>query len=244
MLDMERAREVFDASQDFTVGIEEEFAILDGETRSLTQRFEEMRAAAAHDDVLATAVAGELIASEIEIRSGRGETFAAALASQREARARLFGLAQSHGMQLGSTGTHPWSPWQEQQIIDTDHYRRLDESLRYVAWRNNTFSLHLHIGVRGADRAIAVCDRIRGLLPELLALSANSPFLDGRDSGLHSVRSQIFTRSFPRCGVPTPSATSRPTPRTSTSSSARGRSASTPRSGGACAPTTPSAPSR
>ena len=202
MLDMERAREVFEASEDFTVGIEEEFAILDGETRSLTQRFEELRAAATHDDVLASAVAGELIASEIEIRSGKGATFAAALASQREARARLFRVAQSHGMLLGATGTHPWSPWQEQQIIDTDHYRRLDESLRYVAWRNNTFSLHLHVGVHGADRAIAVCDRMRDMLPELLALSANSPFLDGRDSGLHSVRSQIFTRSFPRCGVP------------------------------------------
>ena len=202
MLDMERAREVFDASEDFTVGIEEEFAILDGGTRSLTQRFEHLRALATHDDILAAAVAGELIASEIEIRSGRGATFAAALASQREARARLFRLAESQGLLLGSTGTHPWSPWQEQQIIDTDHYRRLDESLRYVAWRNNTFSLHVHVGVRGADRAIAVCDRMRDLLPELLALSANSPFLDGRDSGLQSVRSQIFTRSFPRCGLP------------------------------------------
>jgi glutamate---cysteine ligase / carboxylate-amine ligase len=73
-----------------------------------------------------------------------------------------------------------------------------------VAWRNNTFSLHVHVGIRGADRAIAVCDRLRGVLPDLLALSANSPYLDGRDSGLHSVRSQIFTKSFPRCGVPDP----------------------------------------
>ena len=202
MLDMARARDVFEASEDFTVGIEEEFALLDGDTLSLAPRFEELRAAAAYDDVLATAVAGELISSEIEIRSAKGSTFAVALASQRDARARLFRLAESRGVLLGATATHPWSAWQEQRIIDTDHYRRLDESLRYVAWRNNTFSLHLHVGVRGADRAIAVCDRVRGMLPELLALSANSPFLDGRDSGLHSARSQIFTRSFPRCGVP------------------------------------------
>jgi carboxylate-amine ligase len=73
-----------------------------------------------------------------------------------------------------------------------------------VAWRNNSFALHVHVGIRGADRATAVCDRMRALLPELLALSANSPFLDGRDSGLHSARTQIFTRSFPRCGVPDP----------------------------------------
>jgi carboxylate-amine ligase len=62
--------------------------------------------------------------------------------------------------------------------------------------------MHVHVGVRGADRAVAVCDRLRAVLPELLALSSNSPFLDGRDSGLHSARSQIFTKSFPRCGIP------------------------------------------
>ncbi|MDE3129639.1 MAG: YbdK family carboxylate-amine ligase, partial [Acidobacteriota bacterium] len=68
--------------------------------------------------------------------------------------------------------------------------------------RNNTFSLHVHVGVRGADRAVLVCDRLRPVLPLLLAISANSPFLEGRDAGLHSMRSQIFTKSFPRCGVP------------------------------------------
>jgi glutamate---cysteine ligase / carboxylate-amine ligase len=71
-----------------------------------------------------------------------------------------------------------------------------------VAYRNNTFSVHVHVGIHGADRAIAVCDRLRTILPELLAISANSPFLDGRDSGLHSARTQIFTKSFPRCGIP------------------------------------------
>ena len=76
--------------------------------------------------------------------------------------------------------------------------------LGWVAQRNNTWSLHLHIGIRGADRAIAVCDWLRELLPPLLALSANSPFLDGRDTGLHTVRTEIFTRTFPRCGIPEP----------------------------------------
>jgi glutamate---cysteine ligase / carboxylate-amine ligase len=71
-----------------------------------------------------------------------------------------------------------------------------------VAWRNNTFSLHVHVGVHGAERAVRVCDRLRAVMPELLAISANSPFLDGRHSGLHSVRTQIFTKSFPRCGIP------------------------------------------
>jgi glutamate---cysteine ligase / carboxylate-amine ligase len=204
MLEMPRVREVFEASTDFTVGIEEEFAILDPDTLSLDHGFEELRGAAASDPVLGESIAGELIKSEIEIRSGKGESFADATERQREARARLFRLATDRGALLAATGTHPWSPWWEQQIIDTDHYRRVAEGLQYVAWRNNTFSCHVHMGVRGADRAVRVCDRLRPVLPELLALSANSPFLDGRSSGLHTVRSQIFTKSFPRCGIPDP----------------------------------------
>jgi glutamate---cysteine ligase / carboxylate-amine ligase len=202
MLEMPRVREVFEASTDFTVGLEEEFAILDPRTLSLDQRFEDLRSPAQDDPVLAESVAGELIKSEIEIRSGRGENFADAVAKQREARSRLFALAARHDALLGATGTHPWSPWQEQEIIDTEHYRRVQEALQYVAWRNNTFSLHVHVGVNGAERAIRVCDRLRAVMPELLAISANSPFLDGRHSGLHSARTQIFTKSFPRCGIP------------------------------------------
>jgi carboxylate-amine ligase len=204
MLDMPRVREVFEASTDYTVGLEEEFAILDPRTLALDQRFEELRVLAQEDAVLAESVAGELIRSEIEIRSGRGETFADAVAKQREARTRLFALAATGDALLGATGTHPWSPWQEQRIIDTDHYRRVQDLLQYVAWRNNTFSLHVHVGVHGAERAVRVCDRLRVVMPELLALSANSPFLDGRHSGLHSARTQIFTKSFPRCGIADP----------------------------------------
>jgi carboxylate-amine ligase len=202
MVDMAKVREVFEASTDFTVGIEEEFGILDPVTRSLAHRFDELRDAGARDPVLAESIAGELIMSEIEIRSGRGDNLADAIDRQREARVRLFRLAADRGALLAATGTHPWSGWQEQRIIDTEHYRRVEEGLQYVAWRNNTFSLHVHMGVRGAERAVRVCDRLRPVLPELLAISANSPFLDGRNSGLHSARSQIFTKSFPRCGIP------------------------------------------
>ena len=108
----------------------------------------------------------------------------------------------ANGAALGATGTHPWADYREQPIIDTAHYRRVEDGLRYVAWRNNTFSLHVHLGVRDIDRAVRVCDRLRPVLPLLLAISANSPFLDGRDSGLHSARTQSFTKSFPRCGIP------------------------------------------
>jgi carboxylate-amine ligase len=203
-VDLDGARESFESSTDFTIGLEEEFAILDPRSLDLAHRFEDVYAACQRDEVLAESAAGELIASEIEIRSGRGENFADAVARQGERRRRLFGLVAEMGLALGATGTHPWADYLDQRIIDTPHYNRLREELGWVAQRNNTWSLHVHVGVRGADRAIAVCDWMRELLPLLLAVSANSPFLDNRDTGLHSVRTEIFTRTFPRCGVPSP----------------------------------------
>jgi carboxylate-amine ligase len=203
-LDLDRARETFESSTDFTIGLEEEFAILDPATLELEHRFEDVYAACQADDVLADSAAGELIASEIEIRSGRAESFPEAVSLQRERRSRLFELADGMGLALGATGTHPWANYLDQRIIDTPHYNRLRHELGWVAQRNNTWSMHVHMGVRGADRAIAVCDWLRELLPLLLAASANSPFLDCRDSGLHTVRTEIFTRTFPRCGIPSP----------------------------------------
>jgi carboxylate-amine ligase len=182
--------------------LEEEFAILDPATLELEHRFEEVYAACQRDEALADSAAGELIASEVEIRSGRAESFAEAVAKQRERRRRLFELTEGMGLALGAMGTHPWADYLDQRIIDTPHYNRLRQELGWVAQRNNTWSMHVHMGVRGADRAIAVCDWMRELLPLLLAVSANSPFLDRRDTGLHTVRTEIFTRTFPRCGIP------------------------------------------
>jgi glutamate---cysteine ligase / carboxylate-amine ligase len=204
LIDLAAARETFEASQDLTVGIEEEYALVHPETLELIPKFEVLRDAGTSDPVLADAISGELISSEIEIRSGRGEDFADARARQEEARRRLHRLADAHGARLGSTGTHPLSDYRDQHIIDTPHYHRVEDGLKYVAWRNNTFALQVHVGVQGVDRAVKVCDRLRPVLPLLLAISANSPFVDGRDSGLHSARTQTFTKSFPRCGVPDP----------------------------------------
>ena len=203
-IDLDIARATFDASTDFTVGLEEEFALLDPRDLGMAPRFEELRDAAASDPLLSESIAGELISSEIEIRSGRGANLEAARMAQHELRRRLFAIAAEHDTALGATGTHPWSDYREQRIIQTEHYRRVEDGLKYVAWRNNTFSLHVHVGIQGVDRAVRVCDRLRPVLPVLLAISANSPFLDGRDSGLHSARTQTFTKSFPRCGVPDP----------------------------------------
>src|SRR3954470_10883035 len=195
------SRESFRTVPDFTIAVEEEFSLLDPETLGLVNRFEELQEAAQGSE-LEPHLVGELIASEIEVRTGRCDSFATAAALLAERRQQLREVAEPHGIVLGSTGTHPWSPWQEQRIIDTPHYRLNDEVLRYVAWRNNSFGQHVHVGINGPDRAIRVCAALRNYLPELLALSASSPFVEGVFSGLHSARTQIFTRMFPRCGIP------------------------------------------
>jgi carboxylate-amine ligase len=181
-LNLDAAVEVFAASKDGTVGLEE---LRDGASGPLAE-----------------SISGELIKSEIEIRSGKGATFRDATAAQRPLRRALFAHAEAHGLALGSAGTHPWADFRTQEFIDTEHYRRVADSLQYVARRNSTFSLHVHVGIRDLDRAVRVCDRLRGVMPLLLALSASSVGVDGIDSGLHSTRTQIFTKSFPRCGVP------------------------------------------
>src|SRR5436309_14507456 len=195
------AREAYENGHDFTVAVEEEFAVLDPETLGLANRFEQLQDAA-QGTPLEEHLVGELIASEVEVRTGRCQNFAEAAARIGERRVQLDELAGGLGVALAAVGTHPWSPWQEQRIIDTPHYRANDELLRYVVWRNNTFGLHVHVGIRGADRAIAVCNALRNYLPELLALSASSPIVEGVCTYLHSARTEIFTRMFPRCGVP------------------------------------------
>ena len=195
------SKAAFEDVPDFTVAVEEEFALLDPSTLGLVNRFEDVQQAAAGTD-LEPHLVGELIASEVEVRTGRCDTFADCMERVSERRAQLRSLVDPLGIALSSTGTHPWSPWQEQRIIDTPHYQRNNEYLRYVVWRNNTFGLHVHVGINGPDRAIRVCSALRNYLPELLAVSASSPFVEGVFTYLHSARTQVFTRMFPRCGIP------------------------------------------
>jgi carboxylate-amine ligase len=195
------ARERFDAADDFTVSVEEEFALLDPETLDLVNRFEDVQAAA-KGTPLEPNLVGELIASEVEVKTGKLGSFADVPGALAERRSELAALVEPLGLILGATGTHPWASWRDQRIIDTPHYRRNDEILRYVVWRNNTFGIHTHVAIRGADRAVRVTSALRNWLPELLAVSASSPFHEGVDTRLHSARTQVFTRFFPRCGVP------------------------------------------
>ncbi len=197
---LEGVQERFATSTDFTVGLEEEYQLLDPATLELVNRFEDLTSAAPPE--LADRLAGELIASEVEYRTVKHDGFTSAARELVEGRLAVIDIADRLDMAIGVSGTHPFSVWQDQRLIDTPHYRLLDESLGYVAWTNNTWSVHLHCGVRDADRAMAVCTAMRSVLPDLLALSANSPVFWGRATRLHSTRTQVFVRSFPRCGIP------------------------------------------
>jgi carboxylate-amine ligase len=197
---LEAARVSFEEGSDFTIGVEEEFSILDAQL-AMAPGFERF-AEASIGGPLDGSLAGELIRSEVEVRTGRCESFAEAAETMARRRIDLLALADRLDVKLAAAGTHPFSRWQDQEVIDTPHYHLVESTLRYVAWRNNTFGIHVHTGVRGADRAMAVSSAMRCVLPELLAVSASSPWLEDRYTYLHSTRTQIFTRFFPRCGIP------------------------------------------
>mgnify|MGYP001811633353 FL=1 len=197
---LEGVRRRFDESVDGTIGVEEEYQLLNPQTLALSNRFEELHASA--QEPLLSRLAGELISSEIEYKTRAHDDFPSAARELVEGRLQVIQLADRRGIPIAIAGVHPFSPWWEQRIIDTPHYRLRDEELGYIAWTNNTWAIHAHVGVRGADRAVAVSTALRSVLPELLALSANSPLYMGRDTRLASARTQIFTKSFPRCGIP------------------------------------------
>ena len=187
-----------------------------------SNRFEDVQAAARGTE-LEPHLVGELIASEVEVRTGKCVDFGEAAAKMAERRAQLQALARELGLQLGATGTHPWSRWQDQRIIDTPHYRRNDELLRYVVWRNNTFGLHVHVGIRGGDRAIAVCNAMRRL-PARAARAVGE--LAVRRGGRQRASTRPARRSSRACsraaGSRTPTTAGRGSRTTSRSSTGRG----------------------
>ena len=197
---LDGVRERFEASTDFTVGLEEEYQLLDPVTLGLVNRFEDFMDRA--DPALLERLAGELIASEVEFKTTAHDRYGPAAAMLAAGRRRVIDAAGTLGMAVAVTGVHPFSAWTDQRIIDTPHYRVVEGELGYIAWINNTWATHLHCGVRGADRAVRVSTAMRSVLPELLALSANSPLYARRDTRMASARTQLFVRSFPRCGIP------------------------------------------
>ena len=186
----------FGQSPPFSLGIEEEFQLVSPESYELVPRFDEIAEAAADERVHQ-----ELMTSVLEAATGVHERVVDALQEVREIRARLRDAAAEHDVLIASAGTHPFSRWEHQEISEAPRYQRLVEGLQWVAKRVAIFGLHVHVGVDDPDRAVQIATQLRNWLPELLALSSNSPYWHGRDTGLSSTRSQIFD-TMPRSGLP------------------------------------------
>jgi glutamate---cysteine ligase / carboxylate-amine ligase len=142
-----------------------------------------------------------LLQSVVEVATHVAGSVAEAIEDARGLRATLREAAAERGAVIASAGTHPFSRWEHQEVTEHERYRALMEEMRWVAEREVIFGLHVHVGLASADEAIAVCNGLRNWLPELLALSTNSPFWLGRDTGLASTRTKIF-ETFPRSGLP------------------------------------------
>src|SRR3954452_19264385 len=181
---------------DFTIGIEEELMIVDGETLDLVNAIESLL-----DDAPQGAIKPELMESVLEISTDPCDTISQAGTQLRALRRQVMDSANQRGLKIGSAGTHPFALWEEQRIVARPRYRDLIAALRFVARQEIIFGLHVHVGVDDPDKAIHVADGMRVHLPVLLALSANSPFWRGDSTGLASTRTPIF-RAFPRVGIP------------------------------------------
>jgi carboxylate-amine ligase len=186
----------FGRSARFSIGVEEEFQLLSPESYELVSRFDEV-AEAADDE----RVKPELLQSVLEVATTVAPNVPEAIQEARELRARLRDAADERGTLIASAGTHPFSRYEHQDVTEAPRYVGLMEKMQWIAERELIFGLHVHVGMRSGDEAIWVANALRTWLPELLALSANSPFWHGRDTGLASTRIKVFD-PFPRSGLP------------------------------------------
>lgn len=190
----------FGCTEQFTIGVEEEFQIVDPETFELANAFESFFQAATSQ--VKVRLECELIESEVEI-------FTAICSDIRQLRQEITlnrrivrDLALKNGLRLAAAGAHPFSHWQNQQITNNRYYQRLLRNFQWVLRQNNSFGHHVHIGIDDPEKAIRVTNAVRSYLPHLLALSTNSPFWQGMETRLKSTRALILNRSFLRKGIP------------------------------------------
>jgi glutamate---cysteine ligase / carboxylate-amine ligase len=190
----------FGDGEAFTLGVEEEYMLLDGETLDLVQHIDTVLAAVAGHE-LEDRINAELMQSVLEITTPVCRTAADVDSALRQLRGYVTGIAHERGLRVGSAGTHPCSLFERQRITARDRYRQLVDQMQYVARRELIFGMHVHVAVDSPEKSIGV---VNGLLPELgslLALSASSPFWRGEPTGLHSSRQMVFA-AFPRSGPP------------------------------------------
>jgi carboxylate-amine ligase len=186
-------------SNQFTLGIEEEFQIVDPQTRELRSRVSEILAEG--KTLLGEQLKPEMIQSMIEVGTGICKDIKEARTDITNLRGIVAGLARKQGLEIVAAGTHPFSHWQDQKIFDNDRYNLIVEENQIIARSLLTFGLHVHVGIADPDRAIDIMNAVRYMLPHMLALSTSSPFWVGKQTGLRSYRSEVFTR-MPRTGIP------------------------------------------
>jgi carboxylate-amine ligase len=180
----------------YTIGIEEELMILDGQSLDLVNAIETLLEPSPSGEIKP-----ELMESVLEISTEPCENVTQAGEQLRSLRAQVIQAAGPKGLAIGAAGTHPFARWEDQRIVARSRYRDLISALRFVARQELIFGVHVHVGVDDPDKAIHVANGMRVHMPILLALSANSPFWRGDYTGLASTRTPIF-RAFPRVGIP------------------------------------------
>jgi carboxylate-amine ligase len=190
----------FGNSAPFSLGVEEEFQILNRESYELVSRIDEILLAFEGDEK-EKRVKAELLQSVVEVATNISGTVSEAIEDLRDLRAHLREVAAEADALIASAGTHPFSRYEHQEVTERPRYVDLIESMRWVAERELIFGLHVHVGLDSPDKAIACSNALRTYLPELLALSANSPFWQARATGLASTRAKVF-EPFPRAGLP------------------------------------------
>src|SRR6266542_4468094 len=186
----------FGQSDPYTLGVEEEYMLLDAESFDLVQHVETVLAAVSEERE--QRIHAELMQSVLEISTPVCRTVADV---ERELRAYVAELASENGLRIGSAGTHPFSLFERQRITARDRYRQLVDQMQYVARRELIFGMHVHVAVGDPEKAIQVVNGLLVHLPELLALAASSPFWRGEPTGLASSRQMVFA-AFPRSGPP------------------------------------------
>ena len=190
----------FGTSDAYTLGVEEEYMLLDGETFDLVQHIDTVLAAVSGHELEAR-INPELMQSVLEIATPVCHTPADVEEQLRKIRGYVCEVARAQGLRVGSAGTHPFSLFERQRITARDRYRNLVDQLQYVARRELIFGLHIHVAVDDPEKAVQVVNGLLLHLPQLLALSASSPFWRGEPTGLSSSRQMVFA-AFPRSGPP------------------------------------------
>jgi carboxylate-amine ligase len=184
---------------EYTLGVEEEVMLLDPRDWSLAPAIDDVLGAL--PDELRDHVSSETHSSAVELRTGVHATVGDAVAELGSLRAKLSDVLSGLGLAAGAAGTHPSAVWHEMAVSSRERHQEVYGSMRELARREPTFALHVHVGLPSGEAGIAAFNRLRAHIPLLLALSANSPFWQGRDTGLASARTPLF-QAFPRVGIP------------------------------------------